>query len=356
MRRTAPKRSMSEPVSKLANAAASGSISRRGVLRGLAGLAAAPIGIAHAQPAGMQYFRIAAGPVQSRYFQLGTALAETISAPAGLRTCGRDRVCGVPGLIAIATTTNGPGDNFRLIAGRQIEAGLLPSRLIAAPQAARTAAQTNGNDALCILAPLYYELVHLVVMADSPVLRIADLRGRRVCLGDDSSGGPHLPQQVLAAAGLQSRHVKASQRPLAEAAESLVDGEIDAFFCVEGQPSPTIRELSSRADIRLVPIGPEYGLSANLPIATDAMISGDAYRGVGRTPTVGFLAVWAGHVSLDTALVYALTRAVWHSDNRLLRETIAAASASALVQKATSLELPFHPGSPRFYRDFGMPS
>lgn len=349
---------MSDPEIKRTNVAASTrtAVSRRGIVLGLAGLATPLIGAAQAQPAGMQYFRIAAGPVQSRYFQFGTALAETVSTPAGLRTCGRDRVCGAPGLIGIATTTSGPNDNLRLIAGRHVEAGLLPSRLLALLQAgANIAAQPSGNDALRVLAPLYQELVHLVVMADSPVTRIADLRGRRVCLGDDSSGGPQLPKQILAAAGLQSRHVKASQLSLAEAAERLADGQIDAFFCVEGQPSPTIRELAIKADIRLVPIGTEYGLGANVPLSTEAVISEDVYRGVGRTPTLGFLAVWAGHVSLDTDLVYALTRAVWHSGNRLLRDTVLA-GAPAPLQRAASLDLPYHPGAKQFYRDFGTPS
>jgi uncharacterized protein len=319
-------------------------IGRRGALLGLMGLAGGRIGIAQAQPPAMPYFRIAAGPIQSRYFQVGTALAESVSAPTGMRACGRDRVCGVPGLIGIATTTKGPQDNLRLVAGRHAEAGLVPATLLSAPQA------SAADQPLCVLAPLHEELVHLVVLADSAIARIADLKGRRVCLGDDSSGGPHLTQHVIAAAGLQIRDIKAAQLPLAQAADSLVEREIDAFFCVEGQPSPTIQELSTRAEIRLIPLGKEHGLRA-VPSCTDAAVAGDIYRGVGRTSTLGVLAVWAGHTGLNAELVYAVTRAIWHSDNRLLRDALAGPGAPAMLRRATELELPFHPGAKRFYRD-----
>jgi TRAP transporter TAXI family solute receptor len=327
-------------------------IGRRGALLGLMGLAAGRLGVAEAQPGAMQYFRIAAGPIQSRYFQFGTALAESISAPTGMRACGRDRVCGVPGLIGIATTTKGPQDNLRLVAGRHAEGGLVPAALLAMPQPGAAAGQAKRSDALCVLAPLHEELVHLVVMADSPIARLSDLKGRRICLGDDSSGGPLLAQQILAAAGLQAGHMETAELPLAQAAESLVEREIDAFFCVEGQPSPTIRELCSRAEIRLIPIGPEHGLRTSIPFCTAAAIANEVYRAIGRTATLGVLAVWAGHGGLDAEFAYAVTRAAWHAENRLLRD---ATAASGALRRAADLDLPFHPGAKRFYRDL-MPS
>jgi len=332
-------------------------IGRRGVVLALASVTAGLIGPAHAQPPGTRYFRIAAGPIQSRSFQVGTAIAETVSAPPGLRACGRDRVCGVAGLIGVATTTNGPLDNARLISGRQVEAGLIPASLFPRVQSdTKTVDPPNGGSPLCVLAPLYDEFVHLVVMADSLVTRITDLRGRRVCVGDDSSGGPYLPQQILSAAGLQSRHVKTLQLDLTQAAESLANREIDAFFCIEGLPSPTIQELASRADIRLIPLGAEYGPGKGVPLSTDAVIADGIYRGVDRTPTLGTLAIWAGHADLDSELVYATTRAVWHTDNRLLRDMTTSIGSSDAIRRAVSLGLPFHPGAMRFYRDLGMPS
>ena len=101
---------------------------------GLGGLAASLILPRRAQTAETSYFKVASGPIQSRYFRIGTAIAGGISAPLGLRGCERDRVCGVPGLIGVATSTSGPLDNIRLIANRRVEAGLSQGSLIAMAQ------------------------------------------------------------------------------------------------------------------------------------------------------------------------------------------------------------------------------
>ena len=143
---------------------------------------------------------------------------------------------------------------------------------------------------------------------------------------------------------------------LAAAAERLAAREIDAFFCVEGLPSPVIHELASAVAIRLVPIEPESRLLARLPLSTEAAIPAEAYPGVERTPTVSIPAFLAGHAGLAEELVYALAQAISRSENRLLRETIGPGHLLDAARRASTFDLPMHRGAERFYRDFGMPS
>jgi uncharacterized protein len=304
-----------------------------------------------------RYFRVASGPIQSRSFRIGTAIAGTVSAPVGLRGCDRDRVCGVPGLIGLAVSTNGPVENLRLVANRGAEAGLCQGGLIAMAHAKSGAAGSlAGSEAISVLAPLYQEFVHLVVLADSPIKEVADLRGRRVSLGDESGGGPFAAQQVLAAARLSERQVRISNLTPGAAADQLVAREIDAFFCVEGSPSPVIQELASGIDIRLVPIEADGRLLAKLPLSAASTIPDESYRGVGPTKTVGMPAFLAGHSSLEPDLVYAVVQAMWRRENRALRDAIASGRALNTFRPAADSDLPLHPGAERFYRDFGMPS
>lgn len=330
---------------------------RRAALHCLGGLTACLIAPGRAAATETSYFKIASGPIQSRYFRAGTAIAGAVSAPPGLRGCERDRVCGVPGLIGVATSTSGPLDNIRLISSRRVEGGLSQGSLIAMAQSASGAVgPLGGGTAVRVLAPLYEDFVHLVVLADSPIRGIADLRGRRVSLGDDSCGGPYVAQQILAAANLAERLLKISHLALPLAAERLVSREIDAFFCVEGLPSPVIQELASNVDIRLVPIEADSRLLAKLPLSTEAAIPAESYRGVGRTPTAGMPAFLAGHADLDADLVYALVQAIWRPGNRSLRDTIAFGHSADTSRPAATFNLPLHPGAERFYRAFGMPS
>jgi uncharacterized protein len=332
-------------------------LGRRAALTGLGGLAASLILPRRAQAIETSYFKVASGPIQSRYFRVGTAIAGGISAPVGLRGCERDRVCGVPGLIGVATSTGGPLDNIRLIANRRVEAGLSQGSLIAmAHSGSGAAGRLEGGDSLCAITPLYQDFAHLVVLADSPIRGIADLRGRRVSLGDDSCGGPYIGQQVLSAANLSERQVRTSHLSLAAAAERLAARDIDALFCTEGLPSPVIHELASNVAIRLLPIEAETRLLAKLPLSTETAIPAEAYPGVERTPTASIPAFLVGHAGLSEELVYALAQAISRPENRLLRETIGLGHLLDAPRRAKSFELPMHPGAERFYRDFGMPS
>ena len=89
--------------------------SRRRLLSGMALLpAAAALGIA-AQRAASQdqpeedvtFFRIATGPTDGNYFDIGGLLAGAISNPPGSRPCDKGGACGVPGLIGVAETSTG---------------------------------------------------------------------------------------------------------------------------------------------------------------------------------------------------------------------------------------------------------
>jgi TRAP transporter TAXI family solute receptor len=330
---------------------------RRAALRCLGGLAASLISRGRAEAVETSYFKIASGPIQSRYFRAGTAIAGAVSAPPGLRGCERDRVCGVPGLIGVATSTGGPLDNLRLIASRRVEGGLSQGSLIAMthPESGPVG-PLGGGSSIRVIAPLYQDFAHLVVLADSPIRGVVDLRGRRVSLGDDSCGGPFVGQQVLAATRLSERQLRISHLALALAAERLVAQEIDAFFCIEGLPSPVIHELASNVDIRLVPIEADSRLLAKLPLSAEATIPAETYRGVGPTSTASMPAFLAGHSGLEPDLVYALVQAIWRPENRALRDTIAFGHSPDASRPATTFDLPLHPGAERFYRAFVTPS
>lgn len=300
-----------------------------------------------------RYLRIGAGPARARSFQAATALAGVISAPLGIRGCDRDRICGVPGLIGVAVTTEGPLDNVRLMAAGHLDTGLCQARLAA--DALHDAVRT-GTDMPLVIAPLYPEVVHLVVRAESPVCGVNDLRGRRVSLGSASCGDPHLARAILAQAGLSERDLRVSRLAMPDAAERLAANAIDAFLCVEGVPSPVIQELARTTKIRLLAIVGSDSSSAAMGYA-DAMIPDGAYPGVDDTPSFAVPALWLARAGLDAALVYALAHALWRPENRSALAGIAPAARLAAVGGVLGgLKLPVHPGADRFYRDFGVPN
>ena len=79
-------------------------------------------GLAQAQE--MKFFRIGTGGAGGTYFPIGGLIANAISSPPGARSCDKGGTCGVPGLIAIAVSTNASVANVNAIHAGQLDAGL----------------------------------------------------------------------------------------------------------------------------------------------------------------------------------------------------------------------------------------
>ncbi len=73
----------------------------------------------------MKFFRIGTGGAGGTYFPIGGLIANAISnPPVSGKTCEQGGSCGVPGLIAIAQSTNASAHNVTAINSGQMEAGL----------------------------------------------------------------------------------------------------------------------------------------------------------------------------------------------------------------------------------------
>jgi len=63
----------------------------------------------------MHLFRIGTGGSGGTYYPIGVVVALAISNPPGSGTCESDGSCGVPGLVAIAQSSNGCVANVRAV-------------------------------------------------------------------------------------------------------------------------------------------------------------------------------------------------------------------------------------------------
>jgi TRAP-type uncharacterized transport system substrate-binding protein len=72
----------------------------------------------------MKFFRIGTGGAGGTYFPIGGLIANAISSPPGARSCEKGGTCGVPGLVAIAVSTNASVFNMTAVQAGNLEAGL----------------------------------------------------------------------------------------------------------------------------------------------------------------------------------------------------------------------------------------
>ncbi|WP_330454284.1 MULTISPECIES: TAXI family TRAP transporter solute-binding subunit [unclassified Streptomyces] len=205
---------------------------------------------------------------------------------------------------------------------------------------------------------LYDDYIQLIVKRDSDIRSVADLRGRRVAVGQPGSGVKLVADRLMTAAGLDPVH---DVTPLPVGIDTmprlLEEGKLDAFFWSGGLPTTAVADLSERFSIRLVPL--EETLIKQLQSAGDstryyrsAVMPADAYRNAQQgqaVPTVAVANVLVTTDRTDAAMTEAFTRTVIDSRDRIGREV----HAAQLVDLRTAIytdPLPLHEGAKRYYR------
>lgn len=306
----------------------------------------------------IRFFRIGTGGTGGTYFPIGSLIASVISKPPGSRDCDVGGSCGVPGVIASAVSTQGSVENVRAIAAGTLDMALIQADVAYYAYFGENAfADEPPMSELRTVANLYPELVHLVARPEAEIRSVADLRGKRVSLGEEASGTRVVARVILDAYGLDEADVVASYDKIGRASDRIIAGELDAFFMVGGYPLGAIAHAAEGGHIDLVPIaGEEANLITEQHLFfTAAAIPANVYRGVEETKTVSVGAQLVVSSALNEDLVYKITEALWHPNNRQVLDSGHPDGARIRLDSAlTGIAIPLHPGAARYYKEVGL--
>lgn len=305
------------------------------------------------------FFRIGTGSTSGTYFPIGALLANAISKPPGSRDCDQGGSCGVPGLIAVAQSTEGSVANIRGIADGSLESGLAQADVAYwAYNGQGLFKETGPVRSLRSIASLFPESIHLVVARDAAIHSVAELRGRRISLDREGSGTRVDALLILEAFGLSLDDIDARALSADEAADALRAGEIDGFFMVVGAPANAVVSLADDALVTLVPIaGPEVEkLKARYPFFSRDHIASGTYFNVADTETLAVGAQWLVPERVPEDMVYEITRALWHENTRRLLDNGHPRGRQITLPTALDgLVVPLHPGARRYYGELATP-
>lgn len=332
-------------------------------VRGMAALVAAGMvagglaaGAASAQD--MKFFRIGTGGTGGTYYPIGGLIANAISNPPGSRACEQGGSCGVPGLVAIAQSSNGSVANVNAIASGAMESGFAQSDVVYWAFTGTGVFEGKPKlEKLRALANLFPESIHLVARKGSAIKSPADLRGKRVSLDEPGSGTLVDARIVLQGFGLTERDVKPEYLKPNQAGDKLRDNQLDAFIFVGGFPAGAIAELASSTGIELVPIegAPAAEIIKKYPFFAADTVPANTYKGVGETKTLSVGAQWIVSADVPADLVYGIAKATWNAQTRAMLDAGHAKGKS--VRQTNALDgvgIPLHPGAERFYREAGI--
>jgi len=253
-------------------------------------------------------------------------------------------------------STDGSKANIQGIQAGNYQLGTVQSDVMSyAWEGTRAFEQEGKVDSFRTVAGLYAEALQLVTM-DSEIKSVYDLKGKSVSIGAPGSGVYFNAIDVLTAAGLTEKDIKAQYQSFADSADALKDGKIDAAFIVAGAPTPAITELCTTNSAYLVPIDGEIAekIMAACPFYTVYEVPANTYAG--QKETVKTVTVKATLIVSSDATeedVYKLTAAIFDNAEAISAENAKGAELS--LENATSgMTVPFHKGAAKYFEEKGI--
>lgn len=305
----------------------------------------------------LKFFRIGTGGAGGTYFPIGGLLANAISNPPGSRPCDKGGNCGVPGLVAIAQSSNASVANVTAVQGGQMESGLAAADIVF--QAVNGQGKFDKKyDKVRVIANLFPEHMHLVLPKDGKLNGIKDLKGKRVGIFPAGSGTQVVVLELLKLYGIAKSDIQAAELNTQQSADRLADGQLDAFFVVGGSPLAGIAQLASTKGMKLYSMTDEERAAflKAVPYFYDSPIAKGTYEGQSdEVKSVAVGAQWVVSSEVPEKLVYDITAALWNANTRELLDGGHSKGKEIKLESALkAVKTPLHPGAEKFYKEKGI--
>jgi TRAP transporter TAXI family solute receptor len=277
---------------------------------------------------------IATGSSDGVYYQLGSELATTwgsqldIARPAVLETAGS-------------------GENIQRLRDGTADVAFSDADVAAVTD------PNLGTRKLRALARIYDDYIQIVVRADLPIHKLADLSGMRVSVGQPESQVQFVANRILKAGGVSN--VMSVDLSLNDSITAMRAGKLDAFFWSGGLPTGSIASLDKSVGIRLLDLGtdPSNVLQTMLtryPVYGTAVVPAGTYQA--NSPPVTTLVVPNFLLVTDQMpddVAEALVRGLFDATGQLVGVNSAALAIDVHTAIYTD-PVPLHPGAEAYYR------
>ena len=205
---------------------------------------------------------------------------------------------------------------------------------------------TVRGDQVAVIAPLFFEPIHILIPTESQIQSVADLKGQSVVLGSKDSGTRQAALKLL-------KYFSLSEKDL-----DIVDSDWNTMgirerkipiFAVIKAEQPGLTELLSSGEYRLLSIVGAPNMTLAEPMFRLYQFPAGSYRGSVREPVS----------SLATAALLVVRR---DASSRLVDECLQAlyesgGVAEGLITKEMAAEwqgLPYHPAARRYFERLGI--
>ena len=294
-----------------------------------------------------QFITIGTGGVTGVYYPTGGAICRLVNK-------GRKE----HGIRCSVESTGGSVYNTRTIREGELDFGVVQSDVQSA--AMTGTGKFDGDDPYGDLRSVFSvhpEPLHVMARADSGISSVADMKGKRVNIGNPGSGTRVLAETLMAAAGVSPADFSlAAELKSSEQSAALCDGKIDATIWAAGLPNGSSMEATSTCDVKIIDLttsGTDKVLAANSAYAA-ANIPGGMYPGnPDEIASWGPKATFVTDAKTSDDVVYALVSAIFENfdDFKKLHPAFGRLTEAEMIKDG--LSAPLHPGAVKYYKEKG---
>ena len=311
---------------------------------GLALLAAAPADV----QAKTTFVTIGTGGITGVYYPTGGAIAKIVNQK-------RDTYH----IRCTVESTGGSVFNVNAIMAGDLEFGVVQSdRQYQAINGLEEWKDKGPQKDLRAMFSIHPESVTLVASVDSGIKNFADMKGKKVNIGNPGSGQRQNSIDALEANGIDyEKDIAAEGIKAAEAPGLLQDGRLDAFFYTVGHPSGAIKEATAgTTKVRFVAIPNVDKIVAKYPYYAKAVVPIKYYEGAQNdsdVDTFGVKATFVTSAKVPDEIVYAITKEVFDNldEFKKLHPAFADLTKEGMLE---GLSAPIHPGAMKYFKEVGL--
>jgi TRAP transporter TAXI family solute receptor len=291
------------------------------------------------------YLSIGSNPVGNTAYQWAAGISDVVNK-------------NVSGVQAAAEGTKGYVANVQLMLDGKVEAGFSNTKL--AYEAHHAEGDYAGQKPGQIMGWMSIKpiIMHVIVMDNSDIKSIADLKGKRVGMGQPGGTSMLDADFLMRTNGLEpGKDFKDFRVKLPAMVNMLGDGQLDALIWNGSPPMPPVIKLKSQHKVRILDIPRE--ISAKIRASSAAYTKGDLPANTYADQPKDVMSYRLGNVLLIKSdvpeeIVYQSTKAVMENLDFMgkVHPAWKKVSKEGIINGFT---IPLHPGALRYYREAGVP-
>ena len=283
-------------------------------------------------------YRVGTASLGGAFYPIGQGIANLVNKYAG------DDISMVP------VVTGGSVQNPRLIHSGEVEIAITNNNLAVLGTKGVGPYKKTGKIDMSAVAALHPSVLHMIVLADSDIKTLEDLKGKKVAIGPAGGGTLGFMNFLLPLHDMSLEDITPSFLSYADGFSQLTDGNVDAAFALSGYPAGAVMQATAGSKLRFISFS--EGMMDKAVAKNGAFkavtIPANVYGTESDATVIGVNNMLIAPNSLSADVVEKIVTAVF--DN--LDEFKAENANAKQIDPAMSLNLaiPLHEGAARYFK------